>query len=507
VEVENVVEVAPNIYEFFIDRKFFGNISVGDRMRYGDIFDATILATTSRVQVQQKGKHFKLGELYEVKNGQGAGSVLKVSAVDQVGAITGFEFVKYGIGYTSDFTATLLPRGGVSATSAGSTALTIGGVSPNLTVDFNETTNGFFEQGTINKADYVTDAPGVPLAWDGTYSGDTLREFFVDNKYTILDPDEPAIIKVSIGPLAKYPGYYTSNLGFLDDAIYIQDSKYYQAFSYVIKIDERLDSYRSFVKSLVHPAGMALFGEYDLRNEFDLGLSLQSMLRFLVFTYQDQVLASDAISSKNFGKVTSDSITIGEFDVYSMNKPLNTHLLNDNSTPDDNSVTMQDTSTSLVTGKTVNSSFLNDGVTLDDNTVTPTEAISSKNFGKTVNSSFLNNGVTLDNNTVTPTDTVSEKAMSKVVNSTYLNDGVTLDDNTVTPTESAALLTTKYMDSEGSYPHYLNDDSTLDSDAASATDSGGSLWLSPYSDPYPISNSYFLNDSGNYTTGESAFTG
>jgi hypothetical protein len=39
------------------------------------------------------------------------------------------------------------------------------------------------------------------------------------------------------------------------------------------------------------------------------------------------------------------------------------------------------------------------------------------------------------------------------------------------------------------------------------TGSGGNLWLSPYTDPYPIGSSYFANDSGNYTTGESSFTG
>ena len=85
--------------------------------------------------------------------------------------------------------------------------------------------------------------------------------------------------------------------------------------------------------------------------------------------------------------------------------------------------------------------------------------------------------------------------------------GSTTDSESVSLTETYASVVTKYMDSEGSYPHYLNDDSTLDSDIVTMTGSGGSLWFNPYADPYPASNSYFLNDSGNYTTGESAFTG
>ena len=59
---------------------------------------------------------------------------------------------------------------------------------------------------------------------------------------------EPAILKVTLGPLAKYPGYYVNNDGFLNDAIYIQDSRYYQPYSYVIKIDEALESVPNWVE-------------------------------------------------------------------------------------------------------------------------------------------------------------------------------------------------------------------------------------------------------------------
>jgi hypothetical protein len=76
------------------------------------------------------------------------------------------------------------------------------------------------------------------------------------------------LLKLILVLLSKYPGYFTSNAGFLDDSIFIQDSKYYQAFSYVIRIDERLDSYKSAVKTMLHPAGMALFGEYNITNSY-----------------------------------------------------------------------------------------------------------------------------------------------------------------------------------------------------------------------------------------------
>jgi hypothetical protein len=541
VEVNRSTKIADDIYEFFIDRKFFGDIAPGDRIRYSDIFDATIVPTTSRITIQQKGKNFKLGDLYELKNGNGVGSILKVSGVDQNGAITSIQFVKYGINYLTDFTATLLPIGGTSATLSGATGLTIGGTSPNYSVALTDTTNGFFEQGIINTTDYNKQteleslAEGVGNAWDGTYVGDVVREFFVDNKYAILDADEPAIIKIALGSLAKYPGYYTSNLGFLDDAIYIQDSRFYQAFSYVIKIDEKLESYRSAIKTLIHPAGMALFGEYDIRNEFDTGTTLQSMLRFLVLQFQDEVKTADDISIKHVAKAisthylydgTEDTASITLLDPrpdFNITKPLSTHYLYDGVTADTSLVTLQDTSRALNVGKLLSTHYLYDGVTADNNSVTPSEStisygysslsrlgISTLNTTKVFNSPVyehkLYDNTTLDTDTIAPTDALPNFAVTKPLSTHYLFDGTTADTSSVTMTESEFVISIVLNKQLGT--HYLYNGVTADTNSVTMTGSGGGIWLNAYIDtPYPTSSSYFANDSGNYTTGEQTFTG
>jgi len=536
VEIDRIVLIADGIYEFFIDRKFFGDISPGDRIRYEDTFDATILSTTSKVTIQQKGKRFRLGDLYEIKNGDGAGSILKVSGIDSVGGINSIEFVKYGINYATDFTATILPQAGLSVTSAGSTALTIGGASPSYNVALNETTNGFFEQGIINTTDYNTTD-----YWDGTYVGDVIREFFVDNKYTVLDADEPAIIKITLGSLAKYPGYYTSNLGFLDDAIYIQDSRFYQAFSYVVKIDEKLETYRSAVKTLIHPAGMALFGEFDVRNEFDTGTSLTSMLRFLVLQFQDEAFLSDTtpnfVVTKPlathylFDGVTADtsSVTLGDtLPLFAVTKPLDTHYLNDGTTADTSSVTLADTSRVKDIGKALSTHFLNDGTTADTSSVAPSEATISygyssltrlgislldttKVFNSPVYTHYLNDGTTVDTDTVSLGDTTPNFEVEKALNTHYLNDGTTADTSSVTMSDTTGTNSTRtvpfFVLNKELATHYLYDGTTADTSSITITGSGGSLWLSPYTDPYPTSSSYFANDSGNYTEGEASFTG
>ena len=560
VEVDNVVQISDNIYELFIDRRFFGDINIGDKIRYSTTFDATILATTSKIEIQRNGKKFKVGELYEIRNGLGVGSILKVSRVNATGGIEALEFVRYGIGYTTEFTANLLPYGGTSATTAGATGLSISGTAPSTSIAFSETTNGFFEQGIINKTDY-----NVTQYWDGTYVGETVREFFVDNKYTIVDADEPAVVKITLGALAKYPGYYTSNNGFLDDAIYIQDSRYYQAFAYVLKIDERLDKYRSAVKTLLHPAGMALFGEFDIRNEFDTGTSLEFALKYLVLAFQDEAQTDDVISTKHTGKalathylndgttadtshvtMTSETGTNSTRTVPFLvtSKPLSTHYLYDGVTADTSSVTMSSetgedgarTVPFFGVTKTVNSSYLNDGTTLDNNNVQPSEAtidyeysslsrlgISTLEITKELNSTnnihLLYDNATADTDLFSLSDTTGTNSsrtmpyadIEKPLATHYLNDGVTADTSNVTMSSETGendartvpfIVLNKSIDSTTT-----NYDEDVELQEATATDSGGSLWLNPYIDPYPISSSYFANDSGNYTTGESAFTG
>lgn len=62
-------------------------------------------------------------------------------------------------------------------------------------------------------------------------------------------------------------GYWKNNKGFLSDIIKIQDSYYYQSFSYDILVNRMLGVYEKVVKDLVHPSGIALFGRFRVKND------------------------------------------------------------------------------------------------------------------------------------------------------------------------------------------------------------------------------------------------
>jgi len=301
-EVDRIVALGGDIYEFFLDKKFFGVLKPTDKIKYKDTFQATILPATQTPKITQPGKNFRVGQVFEVKSGTGTGALLKVTAVDANNGIKYAEFIKFGIGYNAGFAVSLLASNTVNAAQLLVSSASSSRSGDNLNIG--DRTVGFDEQGYVNLGDYVTTD-----FVDGTYAGSIIREFSLSFRNAQTASDDPAIIEVNLGALVKYPGYFTSNAGFLDDSIFIQDSKYYQAFSYVIRIDERLESYKSAVKTMLHPAGMALFGEYNITNNINLSVALESLVKSLGIGIEDifAIVDTGAVTL-SFTKVLSDSI-------------------------------------------------------------------------------------------------------------------------------------------------------------------------------------------------------
>lgn len=69
------------------------------------------------------------------------------------------------------------------------------------------------------------------------------------------------LLKPSDGKWDQTQNRYTNNDGFISDKKYIQDSRYYQNFSYVIKTGQTIDYWQDAVKKLLHPTGFAFFGQ------------------------------------------------------------------------------------------------------------------------------------------------------------------------------------------------------------------------------------------------------
>jgi len=68
-------------------------------------------------------------------------------------------------------------------------------------------------------------------------------------------------------------GLFTTADGFISDKKYIQDSYFYQKFSYVLKTGKNITEWKNSFTRLIHPAGFIFFGEILILVEaFDLGI-------------------------------------------------------------------------------------------------------------------------------------------------------------------------------------------------------------------------------------------
>lgn len=88
-----------------------------------------------------------------------------------------------------------------------------------------------------------------------------------DGKTFQLLEGNPATVSGKNNSIAKIDGNYTSDVGFLSATSQrIHDSKFYQDFSYVIKVGQSINRYRSVVQQLLNPAGTIFFGEVVIKN-------------------------------------------------------------------------------------------------------------------------------------------------------------------------------------------------------------------------------------------------
>lgn len=79
-----------------------------------------------------------------------------------------------------------------------------------------------------------------------------------------------AIGNPNITGVIEQEGQYTDTKGFLSWNNKLQDNFYYQEYSYVIQSTQFIDTYRAVVNNILHPAGVKLFGEYDIHTALDV---------------------------------------------------------------------------------------------------------------------------------------------------------------------------------------------------------------------------------------------
>lgn len=177
------------------------------------------------------------------------------------GPIKRIELTNFGTGYTS----ANLPSISITTTTGSSANLivtNIQGKSANVSVD---TSNNITGIGSIRSVEITNFGINYTTA----------------NASASTVGDGNANLAVTISGLGIKEGVLLNDDGKIDYKV-IQDSYYYQDFSYVIRSGLVFSVYRDSLKSIIHPAGLQTFGEILIKSLLDVSPIMSTTISSLV---------------------------------------------------------------------------------------------------------------------------------------------------------------------------------------------------------------------------------
>lgn len=133
----------------------------------------------------------------------------------------------------------------------------------------------------------------IPIGPGGASGGGTGGKMYFVDARNVPRTNVDASIQIDIAPkferkvfsevfqfgaMIYYPGYYSTNKGKLSSNKYIQDSFYFQDFSYVLKTEVSAKKWKEIIKKLIHPAGHELFGRISIKKNVKSRITHHSQL-------------------------------------------------------------------------------------------------------------------------------------------------------------------------------------------------------------------------------------
>lgn len=137
-------------------------------------------------------------------------------------------------------------------------------------------------------------------------------------------------IQFSPNTVNRYSGFYETTDGFLSDNSKLQDSYFYQIFSYVIKSRVSRELYEDIALRILHPSGLIMFSEYEKSANHQLNIQTNSDAQsaldildilnvydsfsrtFVAYrTFSDSISISDSVLL-DFNKVLEDTVSVTE---------------------------------------------------------------------------------------------------------------------------------------------------------------------------------------------------
>ena len=237
------------------------HIVLEDGTQSGDPYDGNKMVQESGtsstnditdIRITRSGEGMSSLPTATVTSDSGSNAVIKTYG-SQIGRIKKFKILDQGISYTSAPTV-VLQGNAVFKKSTGS-------ISTSETFTGSGSTSG-----TLKSIDTNTNRISFTTASGAVVAGQTLT--FSGSGTALIQKVDQATATSTINTKVLTTGEYTTQDGFISEKDKrVQDSLYYQDYSYVVKVGESITKWRDYIKKAIHPSGFAVSGLVRIQNK------------------------------------------------------------------------------------------------------------------------------------------------------------------------------------------------------------------------------------------------
>jgi hypothetical protein len=248
--IDSVSIIAPGTGYVVGDPVIFEAIGFGSGA-YGSVSAIGIGGSITTIKMISNGHDYTSIPVVTVKSLAGSGAVLMAES-SSIGKIIDYEIRNFGLHYDDGDTIKI--------------PIMLRTYNRHMDFDVGEaihTTSGGI--GIIISHDKINGVMAVNKISGTFVNGETLTGQWHNATAKIYD-QSTASMALSMGPVCKYKGRYINTDGHISSNKYIQDSYFYQVFSYMIKTFIKRDVWVDYIKP-VHPAGMISFGYREVPNK------------------------------------------------------------------------------------------------------------------------------------------------------------------------------------------------------------------------------------------------
>ena len=290
-EEDDHITLEPTSQNFYQDT-YEGTKIVLETGTFANLGVASESGEITDVRMVAKGAGYsKLPVVTGVTTANGSGAKLLAASNSGIGAINSFEFTNEGLEYST--APSIIPfRHAIIKDVTGVFAAG----------DILDIPEGISLEDDTGQIDLESATGTGLLLTEETLSGsvtafDSSRQLISINTTASLEKNNTIAVGVSksgtianistavgtaqVGQIAKTAGNFLTSAGQVSEInIRVQDSFYYQDYSYVVRVGESINTWRDAIKSTVHPAGWAVFGQVDVVGRADARISAQTLESF-----------------------------------------------------------------------------------------------------------------------------------------------------------------------------------------------------------------------------------